>query len=122
VGIRRFVQLPTKGASEMTELSKPRIVCAANRNNHSGDIAIGVRHFCPIMHQNIYNFCGAIDIDPLNMKDEYAFGWRTSEQGFIDQHGTFYTRKEAWKIADENGQIFRYRDWQTGSLHSKHLY
>lgn len=106
----------------MTKLSKPRIVCAANRNNHSEDIAIGVRHFCPLMHQTIRNMCAARNIDPMNMKSDYAFGWRTSEQGFIDQHGKFYTREEAWKIADENGQIFRDRDWQTGTLHSEHLY
>ncbi len=49
--------------------------------------------------------------------------WRTSEQGFIDQFGKFYTRDQAWFIADANGQILpSERDWQTGSLHSEHLY
>lgn len=28
-------------------------------------------------------------------------------QGFIDQFNNFYTRKEAWIIAETNGQIIR---------------
>jgi hypothetical protein len=106
----------------MSGLSEPRIVCAANRNNFSGEIVVGVRHFCPIMRQAIANMCAARGIDQMDLKDDYAFGWRTSEQGFIDQHGKFYNRKDAWLIADANGQIFRDRDWCAGSLHSEHLY
>ncbi len=106
----------------MTDLSPPRIVCAANKNQLSQEIAIGVRHFCPLMHLNIRMMCATRGIDPMNLKDDYAFGWRTSEQGFIDQHGVFYTREAGWKIADANGQIFRDRDWQPGCLHSEHLY
>lgn len=107
---------------EMSELSTPRIVCAANRNETTGEIAIGVRHGCPIMVQNMWNFCKAINVEPMNTESEYAMAWRTSDQGFIDQHGKYYTREEAWTVADANGQIFRDREWQTGSLHSEHLY
>lgn len=106
----------------MTELSKPRIVCAANRNSISKEIAVGVRHFCHIMRENVWNFCKARGIDAMDLEDPYAMAWRRSEQGFIDQHGNFYTREEAWVIADANNQIINDRSWQTGRLHSEHLY
>lgn len=101
----------------MSELSPPRIVCAANKHPVSAEIAVGVRHFCPVMHGNILRFKGANDENSL-----YGKGWRQSEQGFIDQHGVFYTREEAWVIAEKNGQIIGDHDWCTGSLHSEHLY
>lgn len=89
------------------ELSPPRIVCAAIRQ--AGDVIIGARHFDRWM------------IGDIQRRGEYGV-WRGAEQGFIDQHGRFYTREEAWKIADANGQIFRDREWFTGMLHSEHLY
>lgn len=109
----------------MSELSKPRIVCAANRNSYSGEIAIGVRHFCPIMHENVMLRCKVLGKDPMDTKDEHAMAWRTSEQGFIDQHGKFYNRQEAWKIAEENGQILRSCGGDSaydGTLYSENLY
>ena len=51
--------------------------------------------------------------------------WQRAEEGFIDQHGKFYSRAEAWPVALRNDQILRYEldsKWQTGSLHSEHLY
>jgi hypothetical protein len=48
--------------------------------------------------------------------------WRTSEQGFVDQHGKFYTRDEAWKIAEANGQLFRRFDGDGVDLYSENLY
>jgi hypothetical protein len=45
----------------------------------------------------------------------------THEQGFIDQHGKFYSREDAWDIAKENGQIFRDCDVD-GTLFSENLY
>ena len=65
-----------------------RVVCAANR---VGDvIAIGMRHGCPLMR--------------INMR---ALGIRlgSAEQGFVDQLGTFLTRKEAMEMALDNGQL-----------------
>lgn len=98
----------------MSDLSAPRIVCAANQHLDTKEIAIGVRHFCPIMCANIDRFG--------RKGQQYEDGWRASEQGFIDQHGVFYTREQAWVIAEKNGQIIRDPDWQRGSLHSEHLY
>ena len=91
--------------------SEPRIVCAANRNSQTGEIAIGVRHYCPIMRKHIQM-----------MGDEKSTGWRTSDQGFIDQFGSFYNREEAWVIAERNGQIFRRCGGDDGRLFSENLY
>lgn len=88
----------------------PRIVCAANKNS-SGDIVIGVRHFCNIMRENIIN---KKSVEKYNI------------QGFIDQFGCFYTREEAWEIALKNNQIIFLCDGQKlepgGKLYSENLY
>jgi hypothetical protein len=107
----------------MTEgLASPRIVCAANLHNYSNEVAIGVRHFCPIMRTNITLFCAARGLDWSNGNDAYVEGWRTSTQGFIDQHGNFYDRKAAWSIAVAADQLYRDEDKCAGTLYSEHLY
>lgn len=90
------------------ELSKPRIVCAAIRNKRTNVVIVGPRHFDLTM-------CSAIPFGELDK-------WKDAEQGFIDQHGEFYTRQQAWPIAWSNRQIIKDRDWQPGVLHSEHLY
>lgn len=65
-----------------------RVVCAANR---VGDvIAIGIRHGCPLMR---------INMRALGIKLDAS-----TEQGFVDQLGTFLTREEAMRMALGNGQ------------------
>ena len=94
------------------ELSPPRIVCAAQRRA-DGAIVIGARHFDQMMVDAITS---RADFDP-NARD-----WCTSAAGFVDQHGVFWTREEAWLIADRNGQIIRDHDKCAGTLYSEHLY
>lgn len=89
-----------------------RIVCAANRNK-DGVIILGVRHWDSNMRNHAKLVCG-----------EYIHGseW---EQGFIDQHSTFYTREEAWIIAFKAGQVIRRcgsDDINGGHLFSENLY
>ena len=93
-------------------MKQRRVVCAAvlyadNR------LILGPRHFDPTMHAQwdaiIYaNYAGLID-----------------EQGFIDQHGVFMNRQEAWKVAEAAGQIL-YRcggdTYNGGTLYSENLY
>ena len=86
-------------------LSPPRIVCAANRlviKDSEGQeqeiIVAGARH-----HDGVMN--------PV-LKKLYALGYevpddRKCHQGFIDQHGRFYDRHQAWVIAQDNNQIVR---------------
>ena len=47
------------------------------------------------------------------------------EEGFVDQHGRFYDRREAYKIAAANGQIRRRVGGDAtdgGTLYSENLY
>lgn len=92
----------------MTELSKPIIVSAANRSKEDGVIIVGARHFDKCMRQQI-NAMG-------RKHTEFT------EQGFIDQHCNFYTREEAFLIANDNNQIIRRCGGDEGCLYSENLY
>lgn len=85
------------------------IVCAANRLRESGRIVCGARHFDAVMRAQMVASEG-IDV------------WKRSEQGFIDQRGTFRTRAEAHAIANKNGQIRRRCGGDDGHLYSENLY
>lgn len=91
--------------------SPSRIVCAANRHK-DGRIVIGPRHFDSTM-------IAALMAQP----DWDTDGWKGSEQGFIDQHGDFFTREQAWAIAKPLGQCVRSIGMpDNGVLYSEHLY
>lgn len=85
-----------------------RVVCAANRDEKTGRIAIGVRHLCPIMRANMDGMPG--------------INWGLSEQGFIDQHGDFLSRDEALIIAKRENQIVRRCGGDEHQLYSENLY
>lgn len=78
-----------------TPQSPPRIVCAAcSFYTTRGYVVIpSARHFDRRMHEVLRVFS--------------MTGRREEEQGFIDQHGNFYTRHVAWEIAEANGQIVK---------------
>lgn len=77
-----------------------RVVCAANRNDATGDLAIGPRHFDATMRAGI-DACVAGAPYPNQARAE----WRKASQGFIDQWGTFMDRCEAFAVAKAAGQI-----------------
>jgi hypothetical protein len=86
-------------------ITPQRIVCAANRHRESGRIICGARHWDDIMRSQ-------------KTPEEKWSGW---DQGFIDQFGKYLSRKEAWKIAEEQGQIRR-KVSTDGTLYSENLY
>jgi hypothetical protein len=93
----------------MIELSQPRIVCAANKWND--EIVLGPRHHDRLMNEAI-----------ANLEVPSGTKW---VQGFIDQHCKFYTRIEAWKIAEAAGQIRMHvggNESNGGTLYSENLY
>lgn len=86
---------------------EPRIVCAANRYKN-GIIIIGVRHWDEFMHAQ-----------------SEAYGLQYAghpEQGFIDQNCKFYTREEARKLAESNGQRIASCGGDSKELYSENLY
>lgn len=107
-----------------------RIVCAACRTL-SGLIVCGPRHFDGTMWSRILNITLAefnrlqeLNQMPDDVPEDFV-DWQAAEEGFIDQHGVFLTREEAWTIALRNGQILNYEldaKWATGRLYSEHLY
>lgn len=84
-----------------------RVVCAAIRDE-SGNIVCGPRHYDHLMHKQIAAF-------PKG-------SWNLAEQGFVDQHGDWLTREEAWEIAEAAGQIVRRCGGDGKELYSENLY
>lgn len=99
-------------------LAPSRIVCAAMRFP-DGTIVVGPRHWDQTMRATA---------DRLGLIEKRRSGLEvvgSEEQGFIDQHGKFFTRQEAWKIAEANRQIYRRcggDDAHGGTLYSENLY
>ena len=73
-------------------------------------IIVAPRHMHPLMHEQA---------------EAYGVSLVGCEEGFIDQRGKFYTRRQAWKIAKRNNQI-RFRcggdTADYGTLYSENLY
>lgn len=93
------------------EYAPPRIVCAANRDQH-GNMFVSARHFDEQMRKQIVRVNGTLTNSHM-------------EQGFMDQFCKFHTREEAWKIAEAAGQIIRRcggDDRNGGTLYSENLY
>lgn len=91
-----------------------RYVAAVANRLEDGTIFLGVRHFCPLMRQNIDNWIKANGIEG-NPRPRM-------EQGFVDQHGTFMDREEAMTVAVARGQIMRSVVGYGAALFSEHLH
>jgi hypothetical protein len=74
-----------------------------------GLIVTGIRHYSPEMRNVLKRIYGE------------GYHLRVSEEGFVDQAGTFIGRKTAWIIAERSGQIIRQCS-EPGTLYSENLY
>lgn len=71
-----------------------RVVCAAIRAAN-GSLLLGIRHYSEDMHRQI---------DARS--DGARFKHRHDEdQGFVDQHGVYMSREEAWIVAKAADQV-----------------
>ena len=75
-------------------MKQRRIVCAAIRGQ-GGGLILGIRHYDLSM------------LGQLKYRDD---AWKLrhrsgDDQGFVDQHGVYMTREEAYRVASEAGQI-----------------
>lgn len=74
-----------------------------------GNLIVGNRHFCPIMR---------LTIDTLGLTEDQCNNHDVrTEQGFVDQYGVYMSRREAWDVAKEAGQIKE--TFQEGVLYSE---
>lgn len=95
-----------------------RIVCAANMLS-DGTILVGARHWDTMMANQLYLYLEAKGLT----EEDWCKRERLDEsQGFIDQFGKFYTRKEAYVVAEKENQIIRSIGYETDELYSEHLY
>lgn len=97
-----------------------RIVCAANRAKGSPTI-LGPRHWDETMGRTYVMLKEHAVFDRLETFPET----HEYEQGFLDKHGDFKTRQEAWHIAVAAGQIIRNcggNEAKDGTLYSENLY
>ena len=85
-----------------------RIVCAAVLYK-DGTLLVGPRHFDSVM---------CLQYQRFGIKDTES----ESQQGFLDQYGTFLTREEAYVVATEQNQIIRRCPGDNGKLFSENLY
>lgn len=87
-----------------------RIICAAIRKTISDKVYVipGPRHWDMTMHNLVELFFGDVQ-------------WPDAEQGFLDQHGVFYNRKEALEIALAANQLIR-KTQPADELFSEDLY
>lgn len=88
-----------------------RIVCAAIRADN-GNVISGVRHYSMDMCMQIQN-----RTDGDDFKHRFY-----DDQGFIANNGTYYNRKDAYKIALAANQIKYQLDYETDELFSEMLY
>ena len=71
-----------------------RVVCAAIRAS-DGELLLGIRHYSRDMNQQL-----------VKRQDKGKFCLRGDEdQGFVDQHGVWMSREEAYQVALAAGQI-----------------
>ena len=103
---------PACGQSGSTDgLATPRIVCAAIRSA-DGDVLIGIRHYSVDMLAQMHA-----------RSDGAKFAHRSGDdQGFVDQHGNYRTRAEAYRIAGEARQVINPEACPGYKLYSEGLY
>lgn len=97
-------------------MNKQYVVCAANRNEITGLIICGARHWDDLMCAQ----ADAAGCNPMTYPNDDPW-----EQGFIDQFGKFLTRQEAATIVMENKQKLNGElggEYQVNYLFSEHLY
>lgn len=74
--------------------SPRRVVCAAIRAA-DGTLMLGIRHYSEDMHEQIRQ-----RYDGSKFKSRYD-----DDQGFVDQHGAWMSREEAFQVAIDADQL-----------------
>jgi hypothetical protein len=88
-----------------------RIVCAAIRAE-DGELLLGIRHYSADMHRQIEQ---RVDGDKFK-------GRMHEDQGFVDQHGKWLSRVEAYDVAVAAFQVTRFGACRHVGGHKWELY
>lgn len=91
------------------EACPPRRLVSAAMLMDDGLVVPGIGHFSHEMRAVLHRIYGE------------GYHLRVREQGFVDTHGNFLGREEAWERAMRTGQILR-DCGTTGELFSENLY
>lgn len=99
-----------------------RIVSAANKVIFTR-YGSGVELIVPCIRHGDETFWSIVDsFDHTKSMEDVDEGWGEVVQGFVTNKYRFVDRKEAWIIAEKQGQIIRDKDKCVGNLYSEHLY
>lgn len=92
----------------------PILVCSAIKiqTNKADLLLLSARHWDNQMRQQFTQ----------SLHSGYEVYRQTEVQGFIDQFGKFYNRKDAYRLAQHNNQIRFELDYETDELYSEMLY
>ena len=86
------------------------VVTAANKLGDTGILLVGARHWDSVMRAQWKVLKNTVEVEQKDI-----------EQGFIDQYGQFLSRKEAFIVANENGQKLIGENWHN-ELFSENLH
>lgn len=89
-------------------MKERRVVCAALRAE-DGEILLGIRHYSADMYEQLRHRTDC----------EKFFHLSHQDQGFVDQFGVYMTRREAFDVAMQAGQII---DLYACDITSQELY
>ena len=93
------------------EKSERRVVCAAIRAE-DGSLLLGIRHYSSDMHKQI----------GMRYDGRLFLHRNGDDQGFVDQHGVYMTRREAYDVALKADQIIRMEACLREELYSEGIY
>lgn len=99
---------------------RPPYLVSAAMLMDDGMIVPGVRHFSPDMRATLKR-CYGPGFRLFGRWWRKPYHLRVVEQGFIDSQGKFLNRTDAWKRAEQTGQIRRFVS-VPGTLYSENLY
>jgi hypothetical protein len=92
-------------------MKQRRVVCAAIRAD-DGTLILGIRHYSADMITQIHH------LGEVGTKFHHRHG---KDQGFVDQHGVYMDRHEAYNVALSAGQVV-YPDACTHEPNGSKLY
>ena len=87
-----------------------------------GHVVTGIRHYSPEMRETLRRAYGKRRLRLFGIWWIKPYHIHVVEEGFVDTSGKFLSRKDAWVVAEINGQIKPHPSLCPGTLYSEDLY